>query len=278
MALRFGEIVLIEVLRILICLASIAGCAAAQVNDCPSPEAVLHRYIEAVGGKAVNDIQTRTITTHESNKGYGAEPEHYVYRFKWKAPDKVVATNTPYLLNHLPVHYPNGAFIYDGDSWSDFMGHKSRMHERDPQWQRDLRKYPYNEDPQFLEFHVIADPLMLTRAGQLYSSFEVSTELSRPGDVCVLLANGVDTWRNQRQDILSFDAVSGLLKAWKIQAGTPLHKSYVQFQFRDYRVLGAIKFPFEIYFDLYDATFRYISVVQNKPVADSEFREKPARY
>ncbi len=107
----------------------LAGCAAAQVNDCPSPDAVLHRYIEAVGGKAVNDVQTRIITTHESNKGYGAEPENYVYRFKWKAPDKVVAASTPYLLNHLPVHYPNGAFIYDGDSWSDFMGHKSRMYE-----------------------------------------------------------------------------------------------------------------------------------------------------
>ncbi len=181
-------------------------------------------------------------------------------------------------LNHLPVHYPNGAFIYDErDSWSDFMGHKSRNNERDPQWQRDLRKYPYNEDPQFLEFRVIADPLMLTRASQLYSSFEVSTELSRPGDVCVLLANGVDTWRNPRQDILSFNAVSGLLKTWRIQAGTPLHKSYVQFQFRDYRALGAIKFPFEIYFDLYDATFRYTSVEQNKPLADSDFREKPAR-
>ncbi len=118
---------------------------------------------------------------------------------------------------------------------------------------------------------------MLTRASQLYSGFDVSTELSRPGDLCVLLANGVDAWRNPRQDVLSFDAVSGLLKTWKIQAGTPLHKSYVQFQFRDYRALGAIKFPFEIYFDLYDATFRYTSVVQNKPLADSEFREKPAR-
>jgi hypothetical protein len=84
-------------LRVLIWPALIATCAAAQVNDaasaCSSPGVVLQRYVDAVGGKAVDNIQSRTITARESIRS-GRATEHYVYKFKWKAPNKVVAEGT----------------------------------------------------------------------------------------------------------------------------------------------------------------------------------------
>jgi hypothetical protein len=111
----------------------------------------------------------------------------------------------------------------------------------------------------------------------LYSSFEADTKSTEAPGLCILRANQVRLWRNQRQDILYFDAVSGLLKTWKIQTGFPPQNTLVQFQFDDYRQVGAIKFPFHVYFDFNETTFRYTSVVQDEPLVDSEFLEKPKR-
>ncbi len=208
------------------------------------------------------------MTVREST--VGAVTEHYVYRLKWKTPNKVVAESTPYLLNILPVSYPNGAFIFDGEAWSNNDRRKSRNEDRDPAWQRELRhKYAYNEAPQFLMFRVLADPLMLTRATELYASLEVDP--GAPADLCVLRAYGTDEWRNRREDVLSFDARTGLLKTWKIETGLPTHKFHVQFEFDDYRQVGATKFPFQIYYDFYKATFRYTKVVTNVALPDSDF-------
>jgi hypothetical protein len=260
----------------------IAACAAAQSDDkasaCSSPDFVLQRYVDAVGGKAVFDIQTRTIAASESNKGFGAEPEHYIYKFKWKAPNKVTAGSTPYLFNRIPVSYPNGTFIFDGEGWSDFDRRKSRNDERDPQWKRALKaRYLYNEDPYFLELRVVPDPLILTRINEMYSSFEADTDSSEGQGLCILRANQIRLPQYQRQDLFYFDAVSGLLRTWKIHTGFPPQNTLVQFDFNDYRQVGAIKLPFYVYVDFNETTFRFTSVVQNRPLADSEFQEKPAR-
>jgi hypothetical protein len=267
-------------LRVLIWSALIPACGAAQLNEavsaCPSPEVVLQRYVDAVGGKAVYDVQSRVMTARESEGDRATE--HYVYKFKWKAPNKVTAGFTPYLLNLLPVSYPNGTFIFDGEAWSDVFGRTSRNEERDPAWQRTLRhKYPYNEGPNFLMFRVVADPLMMTRARELYSSFDTDSNFTDHPGLCVLRANGIDEWRYKREDILTFDAVTGFLRSWKIQTGLPPHKTYVQFQFEDYRMVGAVRFPFSVSFDFYKAIFRYTQVVNNKTLPDSDFVSKPAK-
>jgi hypothetical protein len=82
----------------------------------------------------------------------------------------------------------------------------------------------------------------------------------------------VDGLGNKRQDLLYFDAATGLLKTWQLG----IQKRIYAFKFADYRTVGAVKFPFYVYFDFYDATFRYTSVVHNKPMDDSAFAEKPA--
>jgi hypothetical protein len=270
----------LRTLHVSICLALMANYAVAQVNDkasaCPSPQAVLQRYVDAVGGKAVDAIQSRSVTAHESNQGFGTE--HYVYKVKWKAPNKVAAGSTPYLFGMLPVSYPNGTFIFDGISWSDFDRRRSRNDESDTQRERELKaRYLYNENPYFLELRVVADPLIVARANELYSSFEADTDPIQDPGLCILRANQVRLHRYERQDILSFDAVSGLLKTWKIRTGFPPQDTLVEFQFDDYRQLGATKFPFYVHFNVNDTTFRYTSVVQNQPLVDSEFQEKPER-
>ena len=267
-------------LNILMWFALLAASPAAQIENaasaCPSPEVVLQRYVDAIGGKAVYDIRSRTMTARESEGNGGTE--HWVYKFKWKAPNKVAASSNPYLLNIIPVSYPNGTFVFGGEAWSNDDGRASRNEDRDPAWQRRLRhKYPYNESPHFLMLRVLADPLMLTRANELYGSFEVDRSAGEHPGVCVLRANGLDERRYRRQDIISFDAVTGLLRKWKIQAGLPLHKIYVQFQFGDYRQASTVKFPFFVYFDFYKDTFRYTRVLNNKALPDSDFVAKPAK-
>jgi hypothetical protein len=262
--------------HVLMLLLLLSTCAAALADGtsygCTSPEAVLKRYIDAVGGKAVFDVQSRMMTAKESNS-FGSTTEHYTYKLKWKAPNKVTADSVPYLFNSIPVFYPNGVFIFDGVGWSNFDGRRSRNDEPEPQWQQELRhKYPYNESPYFLELRVVADPLMITRTNELYSSFEVDTESGDHPGLCVLRANGIDGKARKRQDLLYFDASTGFLKSWRVGIeGKPF-----TFKFGDYRKVGAVMFPFLVYFDFYDATFRYTNVVQNKGVDDSAFVEKPA--
>jgi hypothetical protein len=261
-----------------IAAALLSTSAAAQVDGaasaCSSPEVVLQRYIDAVGGKAINDLQSRTMTAKETNKGYGAEPERWIYKLKWKAPNKLTAGSTPYLFNNLPISYPNGTFIFDGKDWSDFDRRRSRNEEREPESQRELKhRYPYNEDPFFLELRVVADPLLLTRAKDFYPSLEVEPESAEHIGQCVLRGKGTDQFGRMHQDLLAFDAASGLLRSWQIGVR---YRKYA-FGFDDYRKVGAVTFPFQVYFDYYDATFRYTSVVNYIRLNDSEFAEKPSR-
>jgi hypothetical protein len=259
-------------------------------SPCASPEAVLERYVNAVGGKAALDLQSLNLTAKESECcGFGNETEYYTYKFKWKAPNRVTASDVPYLVNILPVWYPNGTWRFDGESWSDFLGRRPQNDGSQPQasdddsarQQREARqraltaKYLYNEEPQFLVFRVAADPLVLIRANELYSSFEVDPDSDPPKGLCILRASQVRLPRNQRQDILSFNAVSGLLNTWIIQSGFPPQNFPVQFQFQDYRPVGAIKLPFFVNVDFHDMTFRYTSEVENKLLPDSEFEGKP---
>lgn len=258
-------------------LALICLCAAAQApieaSACASPEAVLQHYVDAVGGKDVYGIESRSMTARESNLGFGIE--HYVYKFKWKAPNKVTAGSAPYVVGIIPLYYPNGTFKFDGEGWSDFLGRRPRYDDGTPQRQRELTaRYPYNESPYFLELRVAADPLMATRAHDLYSGFEVDANLGGASGVCVLRASQFRLSRNKRQDTLSFDAASGLLKTWEIHTGFPPIETPVEFQFDDYRRVGAIKFPFYVHFSLNDTAFRYTRVEQNHPFADAEFRGK----
>ena len=230
-------------------LALICLCAAAQApieaSACASPEAVLQHYVDAVGGKDVYGIESRSMTARESNLGFGIE--HYVYKFKWKAPNKVTAGSAPYVVGIIPLYYPNGTFKFDGEGWSDFLGRRPRYDDGTPQRQRELTaRYPYNESPYFLELRVAADPLMATRAHDLYSGFEVDANLGGASGVCVLRCSQL---RLADKQTLS-STLPALVKTWEIHTGFPPIETPVEFQFNN-SSSGAIKFPFYVQFERY---------------------------
>jgi hypothetical protein len=271
---------------IVLWLALVSSGAIAQVNgasaDCSSPKVILQRYVDAVGGNvAIHQIQTRTIEARESEP-YTFKPQDlatYRYTFKWKAPNRV-AVKWKHIVPmfKVPVPFASATFIFDGEAWSNFDGRASRNEETTPLWRRKLKHdYPFNEDPQNMMYRIAADPLMIARANELYSDLEADQDPTSYPGLCILRANGPDAWGQKRRDNLYFDAISGILRTWEIQAGSPAHKVYFHFRFDDYRQVGAVKFPFYVYFDFYKATFRYTKVVHNQSLSDSDFVPKPVK-
>jgi len=275
--------VLFDRCNIALCLILASGCAKAQVNNavsaCSSPEVVLQRYVDAVGGNAaIREIQTRTMEARETESySFASSLANYTYKFKWKAANRVVVKWThveSMPLLKIPVPFASATFIFDGEAWSNSDGRASRNERNTPLWLRKLRSdFPYNDYPHFMMYRIAADPLMIVRANELYSNFEADQDPTSYPGFCILHAIGTNELRQKRRDNLYFDAVSGLLKTWEIQAG--MQKNQVHFQFDDYRQVGAVMFPFYVYFDYYNSTFRYTKVVHNQPVSDSDFVSKP---
>lgn len=255
---------------LLVWLLSVCGYGLAQNSnspgECASPEIVIARYVAAIGGEAALDqVRTLVIDANESEPHTfnPQETAHNRYTFKWRYPNQVVAQQ----------HYFVGssAFIFDGTGWTNFDGRVSHNEDNTPAWRRKLRvDYPYNDYPSFLMFRVVANPLLLATTKNLYRGFEA---IPGPPETCVLKASGTDEWGRERQDTLSFDAKSGFLQTWAIQAG--IEATHLHFQFDDYRQAGVVKIPFSIYFDFYKATFRLTKVVPNAALSDTEFVASP---
>ena len=164
-------------LGVLIFLAVFSVCAGAQANqiasDCSSSEVVLQRYIDAVGGKAVFDVQSRhddrggveqlswrNRALHLQAQVEGAEQNHrgkalptYSIPFRFRIP--MVRSS---LMEKAGVTSIEGNRV---------MTNRNRNPVREL-----THKYPcYNEAAYFMELRqVVADPLMMTRAHELYTS------------------------------------------------------------------------------------------------------------
>ncbi len=257
--------------KLLACLILACGYAAAQTtsppSDCATPEIVFQRYVAALGGEAaLKQVQTLVIDARETEP-HTFNPQdtaHYSDQFKWKSPNQVLAKQR---------QFPFGwtTFIYTGAAWSNFDGRVSHNDDNTPAWLTNLRSSPYNDNPQFLMYRVVADPMLLATTSNLYRSFET---LPGTPETCVLQAIGTSEYGRERRDILSFNAKSGLLKTWTIQMGMPGQETHTHFQFDDYRQSGPVKIPFSIYFDFYKATFQITKVVPNAQLSDAEFVPK----
>jgi hypothetical protein len=245
--------------------------ATAQDNgsssDCATPEIVFQRYVAALGGEAaLNQVKTLVIEASETEP-HTFNPQdtaHYRYQFQWKSPNQVAAKQ-----HQFPFGWTT--FIYSGTAWSNFDGRVSHNEDNTPAWRTELRASPYNDNPQFLMYRVLADPLLPATTRNLYRSFEV---LPGTPERCVLQAIGKSEWGRERRDTLSFEAKSGLLKTWAIQMGLPGQEIHTRFEFDDYRQSGPVKIPFSIYFDFYQARFLLTKVVPNAPLSDAAFVPK----
>jgi hypothetical protein len=256
---------------LLLCLLLFPSDALAQDNgpasDCATPEIVFQRYVGALGGQAaLNQVQTLVVEARETEPHTFSPQDaaHSRYQFKWKSPSRVVVKE-----HQFPFGW--ATFIYSGTAWSNFDGRVSHNEDNTPAWRKDLMSSPYNDNPQFLMYRVVADPMLLATTRDLYRSFET---LPGTPEMCVLQASGKSEWGRERRDTLSFDARSGLLKTWAIQMGRPASETYTHFQFNDYRQSGPVKIPFSIYFEFYKATFHFTKVVPNVTLSDGEFMPK----
>ena len=261
----------VTLLSLLLCLLLFRSDALAEDNSaasgCKTPEIVFQRYVGALGGQAaLNQVQTLVVEARETEPHTFSPQDtaHYRYQLKWKSPNRVIVRE-----HQFPFGWTS--FIYSGTAWSNFDGRLSHNDDNTPAWQKDLRSSPYNDNPQFLMYRVVADPMLLATTRDLYRSFET---LSGTPEMCVLQAFGKSEWGRERRDTLFFDARSGLLKTWAIQMGLPGSETYTHFQFDDYRQSGPVKIPFSIYFDFYKATFHFTKVVPNVTLSDGEFMPK----
>lgn len=255
----------------LLCLLLASTGAAAQsatpASACGTPDVVLQRYIAAVGGSgAVSQLKSLAIEARaeEPHTFNPQKTAHYKYWFKWQSPNRV-AVHWHYLLSP-------GTGLFDGTHWSNFDGRISHNDDATPKSNLEMRaRYPYNDSPQWMMYRIAANPIQLGTDKDLYSSFE--TLLSSP-ETCVLRAYGKTEWNTERRDQLTFDATTGLLNKWKIQAGLPDQISYLEFRFDDYRQAGPVRIPLLMYFDFYKTTITVTHVIPNLLLTEAQFEPK----
>jgi hypothetical protein len=244
------------------------GSAGAQEAPaaCGSAQDVIQRYVNALGGEAaIKQVKSLRIEASETEP-HTFDPQsmaHSRYWFEWQAPNRM-RVHRHYLLSPATV-------IFDGTAWSQHNGHAGHNQDPTPEWQRKLRQLPYNDFPEMQEFRVMANPLLLTVASELYQ--ELAVVPGEPG-TCVVGGSGTNERGYQRRDFLAFDERSGLLRSWRIQAELR-QGNYFEFRFDDYRQAGQIVIPYSVYYDFYRALFRVTKVAVNVPIPNSDFVPKP---
>jgi hypothetical protein len=244
------------------------GWAGAQESaaGCGTAHDVIRRYVDALGGEAaIKQVKSLRIEAKET------EPHTFApqsmrnsrYWFEWQAPNRI-RVHWHYMLSP-------GTQIFDGTAWSQRNGHAGRNESATPESQRKLMQLPYNDYPELQEFRVMAYPLLLTAAHELYR--ELAVVPGEPG-TCVVRGIGTNEWGRERRDFMAFDARSGLLRFWRVQAGL-MRKKYFEFRFDDYRQAGPIVIPYLLYYDFYRASFLVTKVAVNDPIPDTDFVPRP---
>jgi hypothetical protein len=257
-----------------VCVAFLlVGAAVGQRDDpaarCSSADAILSRYIQALGGReALDRLETRVADAKETEP-YSFKPHEtatYDYHFEWKRPARAVARYT-HVVNMLgsPVPFAQAHFIFDGEVWSDSRGRFYREANK-----AEFRKRLVFDYPQHAMWSVAADPLMVARLKELYSRLSLANDFHSYPDRCIVQAEGIDG----RMDMLFFDATTGLLRTWRLNMVQPVQPYYIVFEFDDYRQAGDVVFPFHMHCDFYKATFRYTKVFHNGPLPDAHFVAK----
>lgn len=238
-------------------------------NRCASPEAILQRYIEALGGEsAIASVVARTSEADEDEPASfkRGTTEHYKYKFEWKAPDKAVVRTRRRTPLSLGISFEVAHFIFNGKEWSDSRGRRLPPQRNQQSW-RQAQTFDY---PHTAMWRIGADPIMVARPNDLYDSFSLASDLGVTPGTCTIRARGKD----RRNDILIFDSQTGLLKTWALEMGQPRHTLSFRIDFDDYRQAGAVRFPFRAYFDFYRATFLYTKVEHNPSLQDSDFEPR----
>jgi photosynthetic reaction center cytochrome c subunit len=218
--------------------------AAAAAKPVPSSDAILDKYLQAVGGReAVEKITSRVEKASLTTPG-GQEVAIDIYA---KAPDKRIS------MMHMK----------DGDSVTAFDGHQGWL-SNPGRPVRPMSEQDNNVAKLDADLHFAAD------VKQLFANFHVF-ETEKIGDREVYLV--VASNEGKPPVRLYFDAQSGLLVRMIRYTETPLGRNPSQVDFADYRDADGVKIPFRwtLARPGQRFTIQVSAVKQNIPVEDSEF-------
>ncbi len=218
--------------------------AAAAAKPLPTADAILDKYLKAVGGReAVEKITSRVEKASLTVPG---GPEVPIDIFA-KAPDKRISI----------MH------MREGDSVTAFDGHQGWLSNPG----RPVR--PMSEQDNYVA-KLDADLRFAADVKQLFSSFQVS-ESGKIGDREVYLVTGKN--EDKPPVRLYFDAESGLLLRMIRYTETPLGRNPSQVDFADYRATDGVKIPYRwtLARPGQRFTIQVTEVKQNVPVDDAQF-------
>jgi photosynthetic reaction center cytochrome c subunit len=218
--------------------------AAAAAKPLPTADAILDKYLQAVGGREA--LEKITSRVEKASLSVPGGPEVPIDIFA-KAPDKRISI----------MH------MREGDSVTAFDGHQGWL-SNPGRPTRPMSDQDNNVAKLDADLHFAAD------VKQIFSSFQVR-DSEKIGDREVYLVVGKND--DQPPVRLYFDAESGLLVRMIRYTETPLGRNPSQVDFADYRQADGVKIPYRwtLARPGQRFTIQVTEVKQNVPVDDSQF-------
>jgi photosynthetic reaction center cytochrome c subunit len=218
--------------------------AAAAAKPLPTSDAILDKYLQAVGGREA--LEKITSRVEKASLSVPGGPEVPIDIFA-KAPDKRISI----------MH------MREGDSVTAFDGHQGWL-SNPGRPTRPMSDQDNNVAKLDADLHFAAD------VKQIFSSFQVR-DSEKIGDREVYLVVGKND--DQPPVRLYFDAESGLLVRMVRYTETPLGRNPSQVDFADYRQADGVKIPYRwtLARPGQRFTIQVTEVKQNVPVDDSQF-------
>jgi photosynthetic reaction center cytochrome c subunit len=218
--------------------------AAAAAKPLPTADAILDKYLQAVGGREA--IEKITSRVEKASLTVPGGPEVPIDIFA-KAPDKRISI----------MH------MREGDSITAFDGHQGWL-SNPGRPVRPMSEQDNNVAKLDADLHFAAD------VKQLFSSFQVS-ESEKIGDREVYLVLGKS--EDKPPVRLFFDAESGLLLRMIRYTESPLGRNPSQVDFAHYRAADGVKIPYRwtLARPGQRFTIQVTEVKQNVPVDDAQF-------
>jgi len=218
--------------------------AAAAAKPLPTSDAILDKYLQAVGGREA--LEKITSRVEKASLSVPGGPEVPIDIFA-KAPDKRISI----------MH------MREGDSVTAFDGHQGWL-SNPGRPTRPMSDQDNNVAKLDADLHFAAD------VKQIFSTFQVR-DSEKIGDREVYLVVGKND--DQPPVRLYFDAESGLLVRMVRYTETPLGRNPSQVDFADYRDADGVKIPYRwtLARPGQRFTIQVTEVKQNVPVDDSQF-------
>lgn len=225
------------------------GKTEAAAPALPTPDEILNKYVEAVGGAAALE----KITTRVEKGTISFGPQQLPVEVLAKAPNKRISL----------VHTPKG------DNITAFDGHMGWIGNSGPRPPREM-SLPENEAIGF-----DATFYLPTELKKMFAQFRVLPAADKIGGHDVVQLIGANPGKPPIR--LFFDKESGLLVRSIRYADTPLGRNPTQVDYADYRAQDGVKVPFQwtVARPLGRFTIQVTELQQNVPIDDKKF-EKPA--